>query len=162
MRILPLLALLPLLEIAGFIWVGGAIGAGPTLALIVLAAVAGVWLIRRQGLSTLRAAATDARSGAPLQGAFDGLCLALAGVLLFIPGFLSDLLALPLLLPPVRRAMLRRLGGGFVVAGMGAGAAPGGFRPQRPAVIEGDFVEVREPAVGPPPEESRWRAPDER
>ncbi|HYC03941.1 MAG TPA: FxsA family protein [Azospirillaceae bacterium] len=158
MRILPLLVLLPLLEIAGFIWVGGAIGAGPTLALIVLAAVAGVWLIRRQGLSTLRAAATDARSGAPLQGAFDGLCLALAGVLLFIPGFLSDLLALPLLLPPVRRAMLKRLGGGFVMAG----AASGGFRPQRPAVIEGDFVEVREPAVELPPEESRWRAPNER
>lgn len=145
MRILPLLVLLPLAEIAAFVWIGGEIGAGATLALVVLAAVAGVSLLRRQGVDALRRMDGRLREGRPpLQEGFDALCKALAGLLLFVPGFVTDALALLLLLPPVRRALFARLwtAGAAASFTVRATAAPGP-RPGNATVIEGEFVEVR-------------------
>ncbi len=174
MRLVLALLLFPLLEIAGFILVGDAIGVGPTLLLIVASAVAGVLLLRSNGVDTLRRAqARMDRGEPPVREAFDGLCLALAGLLLFIPGFLTDLLGLLLFLPPVRGWLFGRMnimtvgrpggpGGGF---GVNAGRYEPGRRGST-TVIEGDYTEVEVRADGdpPPPEElpppdSRWRPP---
>ncbi len=74
------LILVPLTEIAVFIEVGEALGLLPTLAIVVLTAVFGAALLRRQGLHTLRRAeASLARGEAPLAEVFDGVCLLLAG-----------------------------------------------------------------------------------
>lgn len=124
--ILLLLIATPFLEITSFIVVGGWIGVLPTLGLLVLSMTLGMALLRGRGLGALargRGAINPARMAAELG---DTLFLALAGLLFLIPGFFTDLLALPLLLPPVRALLmvvaLRRL---TVVASAGvAGIHP--------------------------------------
>lgn len=99
---------LPIVEIALFIKVGGLIGVMPTISLVVLALVCGVALIRQQGLSTLDQLSRDLENGRS-----DGDRLAhaalkvVAGILLTIPGFLTDAVGLLLLVPPIRRQLIR-------------------------------------------------------
>lgn len=101
----------PLLEIAVFIQVGGAIGLWPTLALIVLTAVLGTWQLRSQGMATLdRARRQMERGELPARELFDGLCLLVAGALLLTPGFVTDSTGALLFLPPLREALRRALG----------------------------------------------------
>jgi UPF0716 protein FxsA len=100
----------PLIEIALFIKIGGWIGLGPTLALIVLSAVMGAWIVRQQGISVmLRAQRELAEGSLPVLRAFEGLCLAIAGVLLITPGFFTDAIGALLLVPAVRRVLYRYL-----------------------------------------------------
>ena len=107
---LPLLLLaLPLAEIATFILVGGAIGVLPTIGLVLLAGFGGIALIRWQGLQTLgRLQASLDAGGDPTGPLAHGALLAIAGILLVIPGFLTDIAALLLLIPAVRTALIRR------------------------------------------------------
>jgi UPF0716 protein FxsA len=108
MRILlPLLAW-PLIEIALFVLVGGWIGVWGVLALVLATGLAGVLILQgvaarqrialRAGLTRLRAAEVNA-----------GVLGLLAGILLILPGFLTDTLGLLLLLPPVQSAILARI-----------------------------------------------------
>src|SRR5690554_8142441 len=92
MRILLLLfVILPLAELWLLIWVGSIIGALPTLALVVLTAVAGVWLLRRQGLDTLLRGRQRLEMGeVPAEEMIEGMVLAMSGVLLLLPGFATD------------------------------------------------------------------------
>lgn len=100
----------PLLEIALFIKVGGWIGLAPTLALIVLTAVVGAWMLRQQGISVLlRAQRQLAEGSLPVAEVFEGLCLVIAGALLLTPGFFTDTIGALLLLPAVRRALYRQV-----------------------------------------------------
>jgi UPF0716 protein FxsA len=100
----------PLLEIALFIKVGGWIGLGPTLALIILTAVIGAWMMRQQGISVLLRAQRQLAEGVlPVAEVFEGLCLVVAGALLLTPGFFTDALGALLLVPAVRRALYRRV-----------------------------------------------------
>ena len=74
----------PALEIAVFIEVGGVLGVWWTLALIVATAAAGSALLRAQGLATLaRVQASLDRNEAPVADLFDGLCVLVAGVLVW-------------------------------------------------------------------------------
>ncbi|MEQ9811213.1 MAG: FxsA family protein [Azospirillaceae bacterium] len=105
-----LLALIaiPLLEIAVFIWIGGIIGIGWTLAGILITAVLGSLLIRHQGVRVLaeaRAQAADHRP--PVKPIFDGVCLLVAGALLLTPGFVTDTIGFMLLVPPLRDVLGR-------------------------------------------------------
>ena len=94
---------LPLLEIAGFILVGQAIGVVPTLGLVLLGVVLGALLIRSAGLGVFRQAQAEAAAGRhPGPSIVKGFLSVLAGLLLIVPGFLSDAFALLLLLPPVQ------------------------------------------------------------
>lgn len=98
-----------LLEIFVFIQVGAAIGAWSTLALIILTAVVGLSLVRLQGLRTLMEAQQKINRGEPpAREMLSGMMLAISGVLLLLPGFVSDLGGLLLLLPPVREALVER------------------------------------------------------
>lgn len=116
-RFIPLVLLaFPLLEIAGFILVGRAIGVLPTLALVILAVVIGGVLLRQQGLSVLNRMRTNMDSGTlPGETLFDGMVLAVAALLLIIPGFFGDIVALVLLVPPVRSWLYRSLTARMVV-----------------------------------------------
>jgi len=100
----------PLTEIAVFIQVGGILGLWPTLAVVVLTAVAGTALLRRQGLATLQRAQQNVANG-ELPGAeiFDAVCLLVAGALLLTPGFVTDGVGALLLVPPLRAALRRGL-----------------------------------------------------
>lgn len=106
--IIPFLLLVPIAEIATFMWVGSRIGVGMTLLLVVASAVVGIWLVRTQGFATAaRVQAMIARGESPALGMLEGLALLAAGILLVIPGFLTDIAAFVLLIPPLRRTIIR-------------------------------------------------------
>ncbi len=121
-----ILLALPLLEIGTFIWVGSHIGIGWTLLLVILAMIVGVVLLKRQTLSTLRAAQAEARAGRlPEREIVHGAMITFAGILLIVPGFLSDIAGILLFLPPVRDLIWRALRRRVVVVGTpGFGARP--------------------------------------
>jgi len=101
----------PLAEIVVLIEVGSWLGVAPTLALIVLSAVIGTWMLRRQGMGVLARAQRLLKQGVlPVAEVFEGFCLVVAGALLLTPGFISDVVGVALLLPPVRALLYRRLG----------------------------------------------------
>jgi UPF0716 protein FxsA len=146
--IVALALLLPLVEIAGFIIVGDAIGLWPTLALVIAAALLGGALVRLQGLSAWRRVqAALARREAPVVEVFDAFCVMAAGILFAVPGFFTDILALFLLLPPVRALLRRALK--FYVPPPSGRAPPGG------PVIDGDYREIGGKDSLPPRETRR-------
>ncbi|WP_083555709.1 FxsA family protein [Hyphomicrobium sp. NDB2Meth4] len=137
----------PLLEIAVLIEVGAAIGFWATLGLLVLAAVAGMLIIRNQGVSMVgRMFDSMSRGGFAFASMVDGYVVILAGSLLILPGFISDALGLALLVPPLRRLILGAVIPGFTDArrdGRGRPAGPQGDRDasgaKEPIIIEGTY-----------------------
>jgi UPF0716 protein FxsA len=103
---------LPLVEIALFILVGRAIGLFPTLALVILAAIAGGLLLRQQGLGVIARLRNNINAGTiPGRTMFDAMLIGLAAIFLVLPGFLSDIVALVLLIPAVRGWLFSALAG---------------------------------------------------
>jgi UPF0716 protein FxsA len=101
------LLVLPLAEIWLFIEVGSIIGAGWTVLLIVATAFIGALLIRVQGLGTLARVQTQLQKGElPAIELLEGVLILLAGGLLLIPGFITDVAGFALLLPLLRRAII--------------------------------------------------------
>lgn len=99
--------LLPLIEIAVFIWIGGAIGALPTILLTVATALAGTVMLRQQGLSLLMRMQKELDAGrAPGNEVMQGAMIVFASILLLIPGFVTDAIGLLLFIPPVRAALV--------------------------------------------------------
>ncbi len=103
-----LVLLWPFCEIWLFIRMCGWIGAGNTLLLCVLSALFGGWLIARQGTGALMAGRRGFNGGRPAEDVLESVCIALAGVLFILPGFLSDIAAVFLLLPGTRKRVLAR------------------------------------------------------
>jgi len=143
----PLLLLLlgvPAVEIFGLIRVAERIGGFETLLLAVGSFILGVGVMRGQSAATLR----NLQSGAPpTADMLAGPLVFIAALLLMFPGFLTDALAMPLLLPPVRRALARRLvqrsggvrfgaRGGFVFTTGGARSAPPRRDPGAPEDVD--------------------------
>lgn len=112
MRIFLLLFLLfPLAELALLIKVGSSIGVLPTILLLIISGMAGILLLRLAGFATAwRARERLARGELPEQEVLQGLMMAVAGGLLFLPGFLSDIVALLVLFPPSRKLFLNLVG----------------------------------------------------
>ena len=109
MPVLLLILLLPLIEISLFILVGGRIGLAPVLVMIVLSLFLGI-LVLRANQARARALLQDGlRQVSPgtflAQGAFG----AIGGLLLLVPGFLTDALGVLLLLPPIQRLIMRTI-----------------------------------------------------
>jgi len=112
--VLPVLAILfivvPLAELYVIIQVGQTIGVLVTLALLVLISVVGAWLAKREGLGVLRRIQRSIDAGrVPGTELVDGFLILLAGALMLTPGFLTDILAILLLLPPTRAVVRRQL-----------------------------------------------------
>ncbi len=100
----------PLIEIGLFIQVGGWLGLWPTLAIVLLTAIAGTALVRSQGaqaLAQLKASFDDLRD--PTEPLAHGAMILFSGALLLTPGFFTDFVGFMLLIPGVRRAVLREL-----------------------------------------------------
>ncbi len=107
-------AAIPFLEIALMIKVGQAIGFWPTLLLILGSAALGTYVIYEQGLQVMgRALDAMQRNKPPIAPVIDGMFVLLGGLLLIVPGFLSDAAGVALLVPRVRHRVavwsLRRL-----------------------------------------------------
>jgi UPF0716 protein FxsA len=134
----------PVLEIWVFLQVGDAIGILYAILLFVAAGAFGLWLLRAEGLSLLMRAQRQMNEGvAPVVEGFDALCLVLAGVLLLLPGFVTDIFALLLMLPPVRALLRSSLVRWVDVRTTRARTGPG-------MVIEGDFEDVTPDGRGDP------------
>jgi UPF0716 protein FxsA len=133
---------LPFLEIAGFVWLGSRLGVALTLIWVIGAMMAGLALLRHTGLQAvgrLRAALAEGKE--PGHSIIDAACFAAAAILLIVPGFVSDALALVLMLPVTRHWLLRRTATHFETRiYRGPRTASGGAS----GVIHGEFTVVSE------------------
>jgi len=158
--------LTPIAEMYLLIAVAGYINAWPTIILVMLTAVIGVALLKRQGLATLtRGMGRIDRGEVPATEMAEGILLAVAGALLLTPGFVTDCVGFFLLFPPTRQAIavvllkrieLRGMAGGFQHGSGDSGSFSRNFDPpfgphngdkpnpdhlrgDGPVVVEGDF-----------------------
>lgn len=164
---LPVLLLLftvvPVVELYLLLEVGRRLGAGPTLALVLLTGLVGAWVARLQGVAALRRIQADLAQGQPPGRALlEGALILVAAVLLVTPGVLTDAVGLLLLLPPTRalaaRAVARWASGRVqVVHGSGLGSGPGaGLWPPR---APGEVIDVEAEVKDVPDAEARDPAP---
>ncbi|MGI6615718.1 MAG: FxsA family protein [Dethiobacteria bacterium] len=107
-----LIILFPLLELWILIEIGKVIGSVPTIALVIVTALLGALMVRSQGFYILSEIRRDLERGViPGEKLFDGLCVLLGGLLLMVPGLISDLSGFLLLIPFTRKLfkeLLRR------------------------------------------------------
>ncbi|RZT89163.1 UPF0716 protein FxsA [Pseudonocardia sediminis] len=145
------------IETVALIALGSWIGLGPTLLVLLAGSVLGLLLARREGLRAAQSLATAVQRGRLAHAeATDGLLVALGGVLLFIPGLVTDLLGLALVFPPTRALARRRLVAAAeraapdlrtarirqgVTIVEGETVTGPGFGPSRPAVHGGPVVD---------------------
>ena len=95
---------LPALEIFLFIKIGGQVGALNTVALIFLTAIIGVYFAKLQGIQTLKSGMVNLyQNKIPIYEIMSGASIAIAALLLIIPGFFTDLVGFLLLIPFTRR-----------------------------------------------------------
>jgi UPF0716 protein FxsA len=112
--VLPLLVIafvaVPLAEIYVLLQVGHAIGVLDTLALLILISVVGAWLAKREGIGVLRRIQRSIEAGrVPGTELIDGFLILMGAALMLTPGFLTDVVAILLLLPPIRAVLRRQL-----------------------------------------------------
>tara|TARA_E500000178_G_scaffold327509_1_gene356621 strand:- start:283 stop:702 length:420 start_codon:yes stop_codon:yes gene_type:complete len=101
--------LLPIVEIYLFIKIGAQIGAITTILLIFITAILGVYYARYEGLNTLRAGFTQlSKQETPAYEIISGAAIALAALLLIIPGFATDIFAFLLIFPLSRKFILNK------------------------------------------------------
>jgi UPF0716 protein FxsA len=98
-----LFILVPIAELFVIIQVGHVLGVLDTLALLVLVSITGAWLVKREGLAVLRRMQRQLDVGVvPGNELVDGALIVLAGALLVAPGFITDVVGILLLFPPIR------------------------------------------------------------
>jgi UPF0716 protein FxsA len=124
-----LFILVPIAELYVIIQVGGAIGVGPTIAILILDGFLGAFLLRHQGRAAwVRFNRALAENRLPHKEVLDGVLIIFGGALLLTPGFLTDIVGLILLIPPTRagvRALMSRIVKGRL--SMGPRAATWGY-----------------------------------
>jgi UPF0716 protein FxsA len=154
-----LLLAAPFVEIAVMVQVADWIGFLNMVGLLLVVSVAGIFVVRHQGTSAWQRIRADLQMGRmPSASLVDGALILTAGVLLVIPGFVSDAIGLLLLLPPVRhlvRAWLSRRFRVRVAVATGGGHGPGTTRRYPGDVIDVEGAEQGErtrtnPELEPP------------
>ena len=150
----------PIIEIALFIQVGGAIGLPLTLAIVILTAVAGTYLVRNQGANAMqRVQASFQGVGDPTTALADGAMILFAGALLLTPGFFTDGFGFALLIPQSRAVIRRYLASRIQTAQFTAQTQHQTYDQARPrhqnddVVISADYEEVT------PKGDSGWTKP---
>ena len=145
-----LFLVVPIVELWVLVGAAHTFGVPETLVVLVLISFAGAYLCKWAGVGVLmRMQKTVRRGGVPTREVVDGFLILLAGALLLVPGFISDLLALALLLPPTRAvaraAVLRRYQHKLAAYGVHDGAKVYdtffAFRDSRGNVVDVDEVD---------------------
>ena len=99
---------LPALEIFLLIKIGGQVGALNTVALIFLTAIIGIYFAKFQGIQTLKSGMVNLyQNKMPVYEMMSGASIAVAALLLIIPGFLTDLIGFLLLVPFTRKIFFK-------------------------------------------------------
>lgn len=165
MLLLFLFIVVPMIEIALFIQVGGAIGLGWTLAIVLGTAILGSYLVRQQGAMALNDLRRSFEAlGDPTEPLAHGAMILFSGALLLTPGFFTDALGFALLLPPVRHWVFKKLRERVRVQSFTMGAQtqsdPFRDRPEQDGdVIEGEFEDIssqKQPTHRPTKGPSGW------
>ena len=105
-----LIILIPLIEIYLFIKIGSSIGAFNTISLILITAIVGVYYAKYEGLNTLKSAIREiVTNKLPIYEIISGAALAIASLLLILPGFATDLIGLLLIFPFTRRIIFKKV-----------------------------------------------------
>ncbi|GAA4541621.1 FxsA family protein [Pseudonocardia xishanensis] len=107
---MPFVLLYLVVEVVAVVALGSWIGFGWTVLILLAGSVLGLMLAMHEGIRAARAVAEAARSRRVATAEVtDGMLVAAGGLLLFVPGLVTDLLGLLLLLPPTRALVRRRL-----------------------------------------------------
>lgn len=110
LRLFLLFTIVPVVELALLIRLGGLLGFGPTLLLVIGTGAAGAWLARREGLRAWLAVRDELQGGAlPGESLVHALLILAAGVVLITPGVITDIAGILLLIPPVRGRLIARV-----------------------------------------------------
>ena len=105
---------IPLIEIYLMIKVGGMIGAFNTIFLIFFTAVTGLFFARLAGLNAIRSGFNQLiKNEMPIYEIISGAALAIAALLLIIPGFLTDLIGFLLIFPITRKFFISSISSKF-------------------------------------------------
>ena len=119
---------LPFLEMVVLIEVGGAIGALSTVALVFLGAFIGIQVIRQQGFSTMVKAQQKMAAGElPAGEMVEAFMIAIGGLLMLVPGFVTDFMGVMLLIPAMRKFLLKRM------------IASGRWKVQQTEIYQGEY-----------------------
>lgn len=142
----------PLIEIGLFIQVGGWLGLWPTLLIVVLTAITGTALVKSQGaqaMAQLKGSFDDLRD--PTEPLAHGAMILFSGALLLTPGFFTDFVGFALLVPAVRRFVLKKIKEKVNVQTV---RTDRGWQPQDETIIEGTYTAED---AGRPSGPSGWR-----
>lgn len=138
----------PLTELVVIFKVASELGWLETAAILIVVSIAGAWLVRRAGFSVLRRLQGELSAGrAPTNSIVDGLLILVAGALMLTPGFLTDIVGILLLVPPVRIAvrslLVRRYRNRLAVhTDSPLGGFRGGFGAGFGAGRRGDYIDA--------------------
>jgi UPF0716 protein FxsA len=148
----------PLLEIAAFVVVGSRIGVLPTIGLVILSGVVGSVLLRWQGFGAVNRIRREMETGGvPGRELAHGAMIMLAGILLLIPGFISDVFGLLLFIPAFRDLAWRFLRSRVTVV---TDFSVGGLRGARRR-DDGRTIDLGEDEYSKAPDpKSPWRRPE--
>ena len=142
-----LFVIMPIAEIAVLINVGEIIGGWNTVLLVILSAMLGAYLVKREGVSTLAQAQLKMQQGqVPAEEIGSGLLLLVAGVLLVTPGFITDVFGLLLTLPYTRKkiggVLFHALNGKMHASAHFSQSGFGQTHAQNDDIIDGEFRET--------------------
>ena len=135
--LISIFVILPVAEIATFIQFGQFLGTFYTILLIFITAIIGVYLVRLQGFSTIQNIQKDIISGnAPIENIIGGLVILLSGLLLLVPGFVTDFIGFLGLLPISRKIFANFLIKRFI------GQSRSKSANKEDNIIDAEYVEV--------------------
>ena len=99
---------IPIIEIYLFIKIGSQIGAFSTISLIFVTAICGVAYVRYEGFNTLKSAMSQiVKNEVPIYEIISGATLAVASLLLILPGFATDIIGFLLIIPFTRNLLFK-------------------------------------------------------
>jgi len=105
-----LILLVPIIEIYLFIKIGSQIGAFNTISLIFITAVVGIYYVKYEGLNTLKSGMKQlVNNELPIYEIISGAALAFAAFLMILPGFLTDVIGLLIIIPWTRKLFFKKI-----------------------------------------------------
>lgn len=143
MWLIAIFILVPIIEIALFIQIGGLLGPLPTILIILGIAIFGSWVVRTQGalaFADLREAMAQGRDPSPAMA--HGALIFFAGLLMITPGFFTDAIGLALMIRPVRSLVLAAIGKRFQVVQTASMTQQWQTRPRDDGAIDAEYHEI--------------------
>lgn len=136
--------IVPVIEIALFIQLGGLLGFWPTIGIVILTALIGSALVRSQGFQAMtRLQSNLGGAGDAMDTLVHGFLILVAGIVLVTPGFFTDAVGFSLLIPQVRSLLIDYVSKNMKsFVHVQTGQSRNGYRSAQDDTIEGEFTRV--------------------